>query len=148
MANYTTYADVAVLLGIDNFSATSRPTSTQVNSIIADVTNEIDFTLAGVGITTQPTDTKLLGRLSIACKYGVACQVAMSAYGNSTGVDGSQGDKFCEKYKEILDDIKENPEMYGLVTGNSAVYISNQVEDGTFTEVETKALFLDEDYKF
>jgi len=147
MSNYTTSAKVAILLGLDSFSNVTRPTSTQVDAIIADVTNEIDFVLSGVGITTQPTDTKLLGRLDIACKYGVACQVAMSAYGNAMGVDGSQGDKFCEKYKEILDDIKENPQMYGVVTGNSSMYISNQVNDGTFTEEEVTDTFLPNDYE-
>ena len=147
MANYITGAEVAVLMGVDNFSSLTRPTSTQVDYIIVDVTNEIDFILSGVGITTQPTDSRLLGRLAIACKYGVACQVAMSTYGNATGVDGSQGDKFCQKYSEILQDIKDNPEMYGLVTGDSAMYMSNQVEDGSWTEANTKAMFLDEDYE-
>ena len=147
MANYITQQEVAVLLGFDNFSSITRPTETQVNSIIADITNEIDFVLSGIGITTQPTDTRLLGRLAIACKYGTACQVAMSAYGNATGVDGSQGDKFCEKYKEILDDIKENPELYGAVTGDSAMYMSNQVKDGTYTETQNSDRYISESFE-
>ena len=148
MANYITQQEVAVLLGFDNFSSTTRPTDTQVNAIIADVTNEIDFTLSSIGITTQPTDTRLLGRLAIACKYGVACQVAMSAYGNSTNTDGSQGDKFCEKYQAILDDIKNNPTAYGAVTGDSAMYMSNQVQDGTWSETETTDLYISENYEY
>lgn len=147
MSNYCTQGEVAVLLGLDSFSSVTRPTDTQVNSIIADVTNEIDFVLSSIGITTQPTDTRLLGRLAIMCKYGTACQVAMSAYGNSTGVDGSQGDKFCEKYQSMLDDIKDNPASYGVVTGDSAMFISNQVSDGTWTESDTKDLYLDENYE-
>jgi hypothetical protein len=147
MANYTDAESVAVLLGMDNFSSGSRPTLAQVTAILEDVTNEIDFTLSAVGITTQPTDTRLLGRLSTACKYGTACQVGMSAFGNSTGVDGSQPDKYCEKYQAILDDIKENPENYGAVTGDSASYISNQVTDGTITETEQTALFLANEYE-
>jgi hypothetical protein len=147
LANYITQQEVAVLLGFDNFSTTTRPTSTQVNSIIADVTNEIDFVLSGVGITTQPTDTKLLGRLAIMCKYGVACQVAMSAYGNATGVEGSQGDKFCEKYTEMINDIKDNPEMYGLVTGDSNMYVSNTILDGTYTESEYDDFFVAQDFE-
>lgn len=147
MANYCSNDDVSVLLGLDSFSSTTRPTSTQVTSIITDITNEIDFVLSGVGITTQPTDSRLLGRLSNACKYGTACQVAMSAYGNSLSVDGSQGDKFCEKYQEILDEIKENPELYGAVTGDTSMYISNQVIDGTWTEDDNEDRFLSEDYE-
>lgn len=148
MAQYCSNEDVSVLLGLDPPSGTTRPTSTQYSSIIDDVTNEIDFTLSGVGITTQPTDAKLLGKLAIACKYGTACQVAMSAYGNSTGVEGSQGDKYCEKYTEVLTDIKENPEMYGAVTGDSAMYASNQVQDGTYTEAETTDSYIEKDYVF
>lgn len=147
MADYCSAGDVSALLGFDTFTVSSRPTLAQVNSIIGDVTNEIDFTLSSIGITTQPTDARLLGRLAIACKYGVACQVAMSAYGNSTGVDGSQGDKFCEKYQLILDDIKTNPQLYGVVTGDSGMFLSNNVADGTNTETEIKELFLPENFE-
>jgi hypothetical protein len=149
MANYATAEDVQVLLGFtDNFSSTTLPTLTQVNSILADVTNEIDFTLASVGVTTQPTDTKLLGRLANACKYGVACQVAMSAYGNASGVENSQGDKYCERYKEVLKDIQENSQLYGAVTGDSGAYASNQVEDGTYTEATVTGRYLNDSYKY
>jgi len=148
MSSYCSNEDVAILLGFDNFSSTSRPTSAQVTAIISDVTNEIDFVLAGVGITTQPTDSRLLGRLAIACKYGTACQVAMSAYGNSTSVDGSQGDKYCEKYQEVLTDIKENPELYGAVTGDTAMYASNQVVDGNYTETEVTDRYIPESYEW
>jgi len=148
MSNYCGAEDVSILLGLDSFSTTTRPALSQVNSIIADVTNEIDFVLSGVGITTQPTDARLLGRLSIACKYGVACQVAMSAYGNAVSVDGSQGDKYCTKYQDILTDIKNNPEMYGSVTGDSTAYMSNPVLDGTYTEAQLNSEYLSKDYKY
>jgi hypothetical protein len=148
MANYCSNEDVAVLIGYDNFSSLTRPTSTQVTSIITDITNEIDFVLASIGVTTQPTDTRLLGGLAIACKYGAACQVAVSGYGNAQSIDGSQGDKFCEKYKEILDDIKENPELYGTVTGDSTMFLSNQVTDGTYTETNIDNRYISEDFVF
>jgi hypothetical protein len=147
MANYTDAESVAVLLGLDNFSSGTRPTLTQVNAILADVTNEIDFALSSIGITTQPTDTRLLGRLSLMCKYGTACQVGMAAFGNSTGVDGSQPDKYCEKYQLMLDDIKDNPANYGVVTGDSAMYMSNQVTDGTISENDQTALYLPNTYE-
>jgi hypothetical protein len=147
MANYATAEDVSVLLGLDNFSTSSRPTLTQVNAIIADITKDIDFVLSGVGITTQPTDTNLLGRLAIACKYGVACHVGMSAFGNSVGVDNSQPDKYCKRYQEILTEIKESPELYGAVTGDAAMFVTNQVDDGTWTEDDTKDRYFDENYE-
>ena len=147
MANYATAEDVSVLLGFDNFSSSTRPTLSQVDAILADITNEIDFFLAGVGITVQPTDLKILGRLAIACKYGTACQVGMSAFGNATGVDGSQPAKYCEKYQAILEEIKESPEMYGTITGESSMYCSNQVVDGTWTEADTKARYTAENFE-
>lgn len=147
--NYCTAEDVQVLVGSpDAFNSNSTPTLAQVNSIIADITNEIDFTLKSVGISVQPTDATLLGRLTLACKYGVACQVAMSGYGNTGSVEGSQGDKYCEKYKEVLDDIKENPELYGVVTGDSAMYASNRVVDGSITEAELKDKYIDDNFKY
>lgn len=147
MSNYCSAESVAVLAGLDPFSDTTRPTLTQVNAIIADVTNDLDFALSAIGVTTQPTDTKLLGRLAIACKYGTACQVVISAYGNSTGIDGSQGDKFCDKYGEYLKDIQTNPQLYGAVTGDSSSYVSGLTLDGSWTEEGIKDLYLDENYE-
>lgn len=147
MANYCKAEDVSVLLGLDTFSATTRPTLSQVNSIIADVTNEIDFILAGVGITTQPTDTRILGRLAIACKMGVACQVGLSAFGNATGVDNSQPDKFCTQYQAILLEIKNSPELYSNISGDNTMYLSNPVADGTTTEAAVKSRITPDNYE-
>ena len=147
MANYCTSEDVSVLLGLDNFSSTTRPTLTQVNSIIADVTNEIDFVLAGVGITTQPTDARILGRLANAAKMGTACQVGLSAFGNATGVDNSQPDKFCTMYQEILEEIKVNPGLYSAISGDSTFYVSNPVLDGTTTEATVTGRIIPDDYE-
>jgi len=146
--NYCDSTDVNVIMGVDAFSSTTRPTLTQVNTIISDITNEIDFVLSGVGITTQPTDSKILGRLGIACKYGSASHVCLSVYGNNTSVDGSQGEYFGRKYKEILDEMKTDPELYGLITGDSNLVISNIVLDGTNTESEISNGYIDRDYKY
>ena len=148
MANYCSAEDVSILLGLDNFSSETRPTLTQVNSIISDVTNEIDFVLAGV-ITTQPTDARILGRLSIACKMGVACQVGLSGFGGTPdSVDNSQPDKYCRQYQAILEEIKTMPELYGIVTGDStSFYISNQVTDGTKTAAQVSARLTPDNYE-
>lgn len=148
MSNYCTAEDVQVLLGYPNaFNTDSNPTLTQVNNIIADVTNEIDFTLKSIGITVQPTDTTLLGRLSIACKYGVACQVGMSEFGNNTSVNDSQPGYYCGKYQDILDDIKNNKEAYGVVTDDTTLYVSSNVLDGTDTEAEINDSYFDKEFE-
>lgn len=148
MADYCTAEDVQVLLGYDEaFDANTRPTLTQVESQINFVTNEIDFTLASVGVTTQPTDTRILGRLAQACQYGSACNVGMSGFGNSDSVNDSQPGFYCDKYQAILDDIKARPGDYGLVTGDDNEFIANQVTDGTYTESQMNDLYQSPNYE-
>lgn len=135
MANYCNIEQVEVLLGVSNsLTTTSTPTIAQVNDIITDVTSDIDFALKSVGITIQPTDTTILGRLTIACKYGTACQAGMAGFGNNDSVEDSQPNFYCKSYANIIKDIRTNPENYGAVTGDNTLFISNQVLDGTTTE--------------
>jgi hypothetical protein len=143
---YCEAEDVSVLLGLDNFSSSTRPKLTQVNTIIADITSEIDFTLQSVGITNPPTDTRILGRLSIMCKMGTASHVGFSAFGNSKSVDNSQPDKYWQSYQSMLGEITSKPELYGAVSGDSNLFVSNQVLDGTHTETEALSGRMPETY--
>lgn len=147
MANYCTVDDIQVLLQ-NTFNSTSSPTQTQVEREIDQITNEIDFTLASVGITTQPTDTRLLARLRNACSYGVACRVGMSWFGNNTAVDDTQPGHYCERYQAILDDIKDNPAHYGLVTGDETNYMDSNVLDGTDSEDDITGNATPLDYEY
>lgn len=148
MANYSAAEDVSVLLGLDNFSTSTQPTLAQVNTIIADITNEIDFVLASAGINSQPTDARILARLKIACKLGVAAQVGYSAFGNNTGTENTQPNKYWLEYQRILEEIRTQPELYGVIAGSETVYISNPVGDGTTTEEKTTDKYLEQDYKY
>lgn len=148
MANYTTAAKVAVLLGYDPFTATTRPTLTQVDSIITDVTKEIDFVLSSVGIVVQPTDSNILGRLDLACKYGTAAQVGLAVIGNADNTDGTQGNLFKSWYDKILDEIVKNPELYGAVTGDSVSYMSSNITDGSLTQADFDKTFVDTKYRY
>ena len=146
MANYCDVEYVGVLLD-QNFDSETRPTSDQVDSIIGRVTNDIDFTLKSIGVTVQPTDSTLLGKLEILCSYGVACQVGMSYFGNNDGVDDTQPGYYCEAYKEGIQDIKDNPSDYGAVTGDSTVLLTSNVLDGTDSEDDIEDRYIDEDYE-
>jgi hypothetical protein len=149
VANYCSAEDVQVLLGNDiAYDANSRPTLTQVNNWIGIVTKKIDFTLKSVGITTQPTDTDILGQLNDICAQGVACRIGMAGFGNNTSVEDSQPGYYCKAFEEALKDIKERPEDYGLITGDDTVYMNNIVTDGTITEDEYNERFQDEDYEY
>ena len=148
MASYTTATKVAVLLGYDDFTTTTRPTLAQVNTIISDITFELDFVLSSVGITTQPTDLKILARLDLAAKYGTAGQVGMSIGINSDSVNGSQGNIYSDKYEKILREIKTDPEYYGKITGDAMTYMSNPISDGTMTQREFDGVFVNTNYKY
>jgi hypothetical protein len=149
MANYCSAEDVNVLLGFDvAFDANSRPTLTQVNTWITIVTKKIDFTLKAVGISTQPTDSDILGQLNDVCALGVACRIGMSGMSNNTSVEDSQPGYYCEAFQKALDEIKSNPEEYGLITGDETLYMSNQVTDGTETKEEYNDSFQAEDYEY
>lgn len=149
MGNYCAQDDIKAALGyMDDFSSGSRPTLTQVNTIISDITNEIDFYLRSVGITSQPTDSNILGRLSKACIFGSAADIGFGYLNNSQTVDGTLAHYYKEKYQNILDEIKESPEIYGLVVDAESVYSSNQVIDGTYTEDENNDNYIDSNFKF
>jgi len=144
MANYCSASDVQVALGYQSaFDASSRPTLTQVTQIITDTTNEIDLYLNSVGITTQPTSTVILGRLSQACKFGASAQVGFGYLNNAGSVPGTLADTYWTRYNEILQEIKNSPELYGGAgSTNTDMFMSNQVEDGTYTEDEIDDLYL------
>lgn len=146
MADYCTAIDVQVLLGYTNpFSTTTKPTAIQVAQEIANVTNELDFYMRGVGLTVQPTDANILGRMRMAASYGAACRIGMGAKGNGD-VSGSQPEFYCTRYQEILTEIKETPGLYGTVSGDSIAIVSSHVLDGTYTETEMNDLIIDDKF--
>jgi len=132
LADYCNVSDITMSCGSLSFSATTKPTLVEVENRISDITNEIDFVLYGAGIKEQPTDARILGRLKEACRLGVSGWVLYSRYGNSE--KNNQGNKYLEKYEQILEDIKSNPNNYGAITGFETISMSNQVLDGTYTE--------------
>jgi hypothetical protein len=143
MANYATYTEVALILGLTDYTATTRPTSTQVTNILTEVTQNIDFTLESVGLESQPSDSNVQGRLKTLCKYGTACQIAISKYGDADGVESSQGAYFCKRYDEGIKEIKTNPELYGLVVGDSGSTANSNVLEGTDSVTDIQADYVD-----
>ena len=142
MANYCNAEDVQVKLGFTNeFSVTTKPTLTQVETLIDSTTKEIDSYLYASGVTTQPTDTNVLGKLKEVCSYGAAARVGMGYHSNNESISGTQAREYWDFYKEYLNEIKEMPELYGA--GGSTSFISNQVTDGTYSESDFEAQFFD-----
>jgi hypothetical protein len=147
MANYCTAEDVKVLLRMnEDFDATTTPTLTQVNQEIDNITKEIDVYLTSIGVTTQPTDSNVLGMLRKYAGYGSACRVGMTYKRNSDSVKDSQADHYCEKYSEFLEFIRNNPDLFLDSTGG-ALYFTNQVNDGEITQDDLDDLLTDLDFE-
>lgn len=147
MANYCSADDIMVALGYtDSFSASTRPTLTQVNTIISNITNELDLYLNMIGIASQPTDTRMLGKLKEACTLGSSARVGFGYIDIHGGLDNTLPKIYWDRYNELLKEIKENPEIFGI-TGGGTTFITSNVIDGTYTESETKALFQEMEYK-
>jgi hypothetical protein len=144
---YCTASDIAIQLGVDTYTATTRPTLTQINSIIDNISGEIDFHLSAIGITS-PTDVRVLSKLKNICIDGVACRVGFSNFGNNQGVDNTQPNHYCKNYKESLNEMKEDPSLYGITTGNESVIFSSNVLDGTLDEADANNLMLDDTYRY
>jgi hypothetical protein len=148
MANYCEAKDIQFLLGFDTlFDANSTPTLVQINDAIETITGEIDFELQSVGVTVQPSNPNLLKKLKAGCMNGVACWAGMSGFGNNTTVNDSQPSTYCTDYKELLKEINEKPEKYGLVTGDDTTFLTSNVLDGSQTEAEITGGYLDRDYE-
>jgi hypothetical protein len=148
MANYCTAEDVQVAIGSPTaYSITSKPTLTQVNVVIANITNELDLYLSMAGIASQPTDSRVLGRLKEACTIGSAARVGFGYINASQDADNTLPGLYWKRYQEILLEIKENPEIYGATTGTSTIYMSCPVLDGSTTAAELEKHYSGVNYK-
>jgi hypothetical protein len=150
--NYCTAVDVQGLAGypipfsdiVAPTSGSTKPTLAIVNSNITAITSEIDLYLSIVGITSQPTDSKILGKLKIGCMYGSA---AMSGFGNlnqSGSTGGTKPMTFWDIYKEFLKEIVDNPTLYGITAGSESVSCGvNELH----TEAENNSVMLHQNWK-
>jgi hypothetical protein len=145
--DYCTAEDIQVALGYTtSYSVTSRPTLAQVGVIISNITNELDLYLSMIGVNSQPSDSRILGRLKEACTLGSAARVGFGYENNSGNVENTLPSKYWDRYQAILKEIIDNPQVYGAVSGGGS-YIDSNVLDGTTTIEETKSLFVSEKYE-
>jgi hypothetical protein len=149
MSNYCTASEVQGLAGypiafndLGTGAGSSKPTLTQVNSNIAAITNELDLYLGRIGINSQPTDARILGKLKVICMYGSA---ALSGFGslNQATADGKPK-TYWDIYREYLKELLENPELYGVVSG---VTTANCGFNEEHTEAENKTRMMQQDWK-
>lgn len=148
MANYCTAGDVKVLLHMKNdFDGSSDPTLTEVNVEIDNITKEIDTYLRAIGLSSQPTNVNILGMLKKYAGYGAACLVGMAFQRNTENVGSTQAEFYCEKYSKFLANILEHPEIITDSQAGNALFVENQVTDGTISESNLNSLYLDKDFE-
>ena len=135
---YCSAADVIGKLGYDfsSIGADSKPTLTQINAEITDITGELNMVLESIGITLPITDANVLNVIEQKCKLGSAGMVGLTYYVNTDAVEGSQADYYYKEYKFFLASIVETPSLVGVSAEASTINVSNQVTDGTTTEKE------------
>ena len=142
--SYCLSADVGVLLCL-TYNATSQPTQTQVESIIDQVSAEIDMTLRTIGIVGV-TDAPILKYLKMVCAKGSACYVGSVYFNNIQSVGGTISNFYCTMYKDELKKIVENPSIMGAAGGTVA--IGSNVIDGVTTMTEVDNLFIDDRFTY
>ena len=150
MANYCTAGDIKVLLHMKNDFDDSTPTEpslTEVNTEIDNITKEIDSHLRAIGLTAQPTDTNILGMLKKYAGYGSACRVGMTYLRNKENVGSTQSEFYCQKYSDFLEKILKHPEIITDSQAGNALFLENQVTDGTISESNLNSLYLNKDFE-
>ena len=142
MSNYCTHAQIAVLLEKKGgFDTDKTPTATQVDDIIDQTTNEIDTVLSSIGITAQPTDGKLLATLEKYCSFGAAGVVGITYFSNTSTTNDSKPEWYYSKYEKFLEMLRDDPEIFGIISDSEGIYASNQVTDGTISEDDFNDMF-------
>ena len=141
---YCLASDVGVLLGL-TYNATSLPTETQVNSIIDQVSAEINMTLRTIGVVTV-TDATVLSYLKMVCAKGSACYVGGVYFNNIQSTGGTISNFYCQSYKEELKKMIDNPAILGVAGGTIA--FGSNVTDGVTSFDEADSMQIDNRFRY
>jgi hypothetical protein len=108
---YCQLSDLTRYLPQRTFSATSKPTSTDAESLIKEVAAEINAVLSGLGITTPVTTSSALPVLKRINAMGAAEDLEAAARAGVTAPIPGEGKNFATewgpKYDRIVEDMKE-----------------------------------------
>lgn len=143
---YCTAEDVQVLLGKDkafNDTDDTRPSLTQVNSIIDQIAAEMDQGLSANGIDLPIMDSTQLAQLKLYNSYGATCLVGNSYFRNATNVNNSMPQFYCDWYANFIKNIENIADQFGAT--KTSDILDNQVTDGTNTFEETTEQWYDKD---
>jgi len=123
---YAASSDVQELIAQFTISGTSKPTSTQLTDIIAQIAGEIDTVLGARGITVPvTTPAHFLVRLEALNAYGAAAGTLKSMFPDATGADETPAYAFWERrYRDGLAELKDGTGIPDGVIGSTAGYVA------------------------
>jgi hypothetical protein len=113
MTYYCAHADVENLIPTivpaGGFSATTKPTETQVTGYCTQIDGEMRGVIEAAGYANDPTDTTAKAILTLYAAYGVAAMALLA----SRPLETEQAAAFRKLYEAGLERIRKG-EVYGL----------------------------------
>jgi hypothetical protein len=117
MSTYCVHADVEALLPfLGAFSASTKPSDTQVDTYIVEIDGEMRGVIEAAGYGSAPTDTTAIAVLKSYCAYGTAARVLLA----NRGVEPVQADAYRKLYDDGLAKIRRG-EVSGLAVATATV---------------------------
>lgn len=148
---YASLARIQGLLGRFVIDDDSNPNHTQAESIIDDISDEIDGVLSGLGATVPVTTPAwFLDKLAILNGYGAAATILKSAYPEAQGPGENPAYAFWEaRYRKGLQALKDKTEIpLSILGGNSGssirpsgYFTRNPDEEEELGDLEGASLF-------
>lgn len=131
---YAALARIQGILGRFRIDEDSVPNNTQAESIIDDISDEIDGVLSGLGVTVPVTTPAwFLDKLAILNSYGAAAAILKSAFPEAQGPGENPAYAFWEaRYRTGLKALKDQTEVPSSII-NGATSGSNIRPSGYFT---------------
>lgn len=131
---YCVIADVEAINALrGSYSATTKPTSTQVTGMIDMIYAEINAVLSSAGVTVPVTTTDFM-KLTNALGAAAMAEAAAGMPGKSENKDPR--DWRWEKYERNLEMLKNDPSLSGGSASTSGQYAVNDFTSG-YTNTRT-----------
>jgi len=105
---YCALADIEALMQTA-FTDTSRPTSSEAESIIDDVAAQIDGVAQAAGYTVPVTSTSGIAYLKPYNRFGAACRCWHAGYISDTAPD--RVSYWCQEFKDFIARLRRGEEQ-------------------------------------
>lgn len=123
---YCAIADVRALNPQRTYSATSKPSTTQVEGHIDDIAGQIDTVLKGRGLTTPvTTPAAFVTYLEQVNAYGAAALAEMGMFPEAGGVGATpQGDRLWKLYSQAMKYLQSGDLPSAIQSGDPASFFT------------------------